>query len=430
VTATTASTEAVTSSAPPLRRDPDFRRYWLARVTSIAGTAGTYVAMPTLMYRMTGSALYTGVLTALESVPYVLFGLFGGAVADRADRRRMMIITDVLNAAVLLSIPLAAAFGALTVGHLLVAATLTASLFVFFDGANFGALPTLVGRDRIARANGAVWGASTLLEIGVPAFVGVLVAIVHPATVLAADAATYLVSAFCVARIVRPLSDQNRLAAAAAAGRRRLDGLRTDIAEGLRFLWNHATIRPMTLIGCAQAVAGGVVVGQLVPYAREVLGIGEKDNGLGILFAGWGIGALLATLVMGRLAARFGAARVTLYTLPASFACGAAFAAAPTFPLAVLALTCWGAAYMLIVVNGITYRQQQTPEHLLSRVNVTGRLLSYGIGYTVGGLAGGIVASVFDPRGAMAFASSCVAVAVVIGWLSPLRTAPAPSPAR
>lgn len=430
MTATTALTEAVTSSAPPLRRDPDFRRYWLARVTSIAGTAGTYVAMPTLMYRMTGSALYTGVLTALESVPYVVFGLFGGAVADRADRRRMMIITDVLNAAVLLSIPLAAAFGALTVGHLLVAATLTASLFVFFDAANFGALPTLVGRDRIARANGAVWGASTLLEIGVPAFVGVLVAIVHPATVLAADAATYLVSAFCVARIVRPLSDQDRLAAAAAAGRRMLDGLRTDIAEGLRFLWYHATIRPMTLIGCAQAVAGGVVVGQLVPYAREVLGIGEKDNGLGILFAGWGIGALLATLVMGRLAARFGAARVTLYTLPASFACGAAFAAAPTFPLAVLALTCWGAAYMLIVVNGITYRQQQTPEHLLSRVNVTGRLLSYGIGYTVGGLAGGIIASVSDPRGAMAFASSCVAVAVVIGWLSPLRTAPAPSPAR
>jgi predicted MFS family arabinose efflux permease len=85
---------------------------------------------------------------------------------------------------------------------------------------------------------------------------------------------------------------------------------------------------------------------------------------------------------------------------------------------------------MLIVVNGITYRQQQTPEHLLSRVNVTGRLLSYGIGYTVGGLAGGIVASVSDPRGAMAFASSCVAVAVVIGWLSPLRTAPAPSAAR
>ncbi|HEY8112511.1 MAG TPA: hypothetical protein VII16_06545 [Actinomycetes bacterium] len=66
----------------------------------------------------------------------------------------------------------------------------------------------------------------------------------------------------------------------------------------------------------------------------------------------------------------------------------------------------------------------------MSRVHVTGRLLSYGTGYTVGGLAGGIVASVSDPRGAMAFASSCVAVAVVIGWLSPLRTAPALSAAR
>jgi MFS family permease len=427
VTSTTAETGAVTTEPPPLRHDRDFMRYWLARVASLAGTAATYVAMPTLMYRLTGSALYTGVLTALESLPYLVFGLFGGAVADRVDRRRMMITADVLNAAVLASVPLAAAFDILTVGHLLAAATLTASLFVFFDAANFGALPTLVGRDRIARANGAVWGASTVLEIVVPALAGVLVAVIHPATLMAADALTYLISARFVSRITRPLSDPARLAAAAAVGRGLLDGLRADIAEGLRFLWRHATIRPMTLIGTAQAVAGGVVVGQLVPYAREALGIGEKDNGLGILFAGWGVGALVASLLMGRAAARFGAARVTLYALPASFACGIAFALAPTFPLAVLALTLWGVAYILIVVNGVTYRQQQTPEHLLSRVNVTGRLLSYGIGYTMGGFAGGVVAWVTDPRGAMAFAAGCVAVAVLIGWLSPLRGAPPPA---
>ena len=83
-----------------------------------------------------------------------------------------------------------------------------------------------------------------------------------------------------------------------------------------------------------------------------------------------------------------------------------------------------------VIGVGITYRQQQTPERLLSRVNVTGRLLSYGIGYSVGGLAGGIVASVSEPRGAMAFASSCAAVAVAIGWLSPLRTAPQAATAR
>ena len=383
--------------------------------------------MPTLMYRLTGSALYTGVLTALQSLPYVIFGLVGGAVADRVDRRHMMIVADLLNAAVLASVPLAAAFGVLRVGHVLVAATLTASLFVFFDAANFGALPTLVGRNRIARANGAVWGASTVIEIGVPALTGVLVAVVYPATLLAADAVTYMVSALCISRIARPLSDPARLAAAAASGRRVLAGLRAEIGEGLRFLWHHATIRPMTQIGCAQAVAGGAVVGQLVPYAREVLGIGEKDNGLGVLFAGWGLGALVGALVMGWAAARLGAARVTLLALPGSLACGVAFAIAPTFPLAVLALTCWGVAYILITVNGITYRQQQTPEPLLSRVNVTGRLLTYGIGYTVGALAGGVVSSATDPRGAMGFAAGCVGIAVIVGWRSPLRTAPQPA---
>jgi MFS family permease len=161
MTAASLPVDAATTDRPArLRDDRDFVRYWLARTTSIAGTAATYVALPTLMYRLTESAFYTGVLTAIESVPYVVFGLIGGAVADRYDRRTIMVRSDLLNVLVLGSIPVAAAFGVLTVAHLLIAAALTSTLFVFFDAANFGALPTLVGKDKVPAANGAIWSAA------------------------------------------------------------------------------------------------------------------------------------------------------------------------------------------------------------------------------------------------------------------------------
>lgn len=421
MTAATPPVDAVSTAATrPLRRDRDFRRYWGARVSSIAGTAATYVAMPVLMYGLTGSAFYTGLLTAIESVPYVVFGLIGGAVADRYDRRIIMVRADLLNVAVLGSIPLAAALGVLTVGHLLVVAVLTSTLFVFFDAANFGALPTLVGKDRVAAANGAIWSASTGLEIVIPAAAGALVAVIHPAWVIAFNAGTFLASGLLIRAISRPLVDLDRLA---VAGKRTLVSLASEAAEGLRFLWHHPTIRPMTLVNATQSVAGGAVVGQLVPYAREALGIGEDDNGLGIMFGAWGLGALIASLLIRRISQRMSPPTVALYTLPASAVCGLAFALAPTFPLAVLALGCWGIAYILIVVNAVIYRQQETPEHLQSRVNVTGRLLSWGVGYTLGGLGGGVVATLADPRWAMGSAAACVAAGVVVGWTSALRTA-------
>src|SRR6266498_1588148 len=133
----------------PLRRDTAFRRYWLARVISLLGSAVTYVALPVLVYQVTGSSLWTALVTVAEGAPYLCVGLLAGAVADRGDRRRLMVATDLASAAVLASIPVAYTAGALTAPHVLAAAFAAQTLFVFFDAANFGALPVLVGRDRI-----------------------------------------------------------------------------------------------------------------------------------------------------------------------------------------------------------------------------------------------------------------------------------------
>lgn len=143
----------------PVWRDGAFRLFWLARTTSVAGTAVTLVALPLLVLELTGSAVATSAVAAVEVLPYFIFGLVAGAVADRGNRKRIMVGCDLAAAAALASLPLAAAVDMLTVAHVFVSAAAVATAFVWFDGAAFGALPALVGRDRVVEANSAIWSA-------------------------------------------------------------------------------------------------------------------------------------------------------------------------------------------------------------------------------------------------------------------------------
>lgn len=414
------ATVSATSPVHPLRTDRDFVRYWLARVVSLAGTAATYVTLPVIVYRLTASPFVTGLVSALEAVPYLCFGLVAGAVADRVDRRRLMVLGDLSSAAVVGSVPVAAAMHALTTAHVLVAAALAATVFVFFDAANFGALPTLVGTSRLASANSAVWGAGTAVEIVVPAAVGAAFAFVSPTSVLAVDAATFLASALLLRAIIRPLSDPLR---GVRSEPRRLGA---DVREGLAFLWRHPTVRPMTLAGTAQSVSGGAFVGQLVVYADQALGVRTGDARLGVLFAAWGVGALGASLVLPFVVRRRSPGQITLLALPCSAVLALSLALAPNYGAALALTVLWGVAYMLVVINAITHRQEVTPEPLQSRVNTTGRMLAWGVGAPAGAFLGGAVAEAAGVRWALAVAALVTAVGAGAAWASPLRTVAGP----
>ena len=136
-----------------LLRDPDFLRYLLGRMLSGAGNVATLLALPVLVYRASDSASLTALVAACEAAPYLLFGLFAGALTDRWNRKRVMIAADLASTALLLTIPLAHLLAEVTVPHVLAVAFLGPTVGVFFDGAVFGAVPMLVGRDRIAAAN-------------------------------------------------------------------------------------------------------------------------------------------------------------------------------------------------------------------------------------------------------------------------------------
>jgi MFS family permease len=407
--------------AQRLRDDRDFRLFLLARLISLAGTSFTLVAFPVLVYALTASPLLTAVVASFQALPYLLFGLPAGALADRVDRKRVMVTADLLNAVVLASVPLAAWLGELTVPHVLVAAFLVPALFVFFDAADFGALPTLVGRGRIAAGNSAIWSASTVVETAVPLLAGAMLAFVDASSLLAFDALSYLASALLIRAIARPLSDPARSGTAMLSR----PSLRAEIRQGLSFVWTHLTVRSMTAVGTTQAIAGGAFVGQMVVWADRELDVRAGDPRLGVVFSSWGLGVLTASLAMPRMVRRFGAARVTLLALPVSAVLCVVSAMAANWIVGTVALAAWGAAYMLVVINAITYRQQVTPEPLMSRVNTTGRMLSFGLGWPIGSLLGGAVAQAAGPQAGMLAGAAVLAVGVVLAWLSPLRHEPA-----
>jgi MFS family permease len=400
-----------------LRDDGDFRRYWLSRVTSLSGSVITFVAMPVLVYRLSGSALLTALVTGLEAAPYLLFGLFAGALADRWDRRVVLVVADVVCACVVASVPIAYWVGLLTVPHVLVVAFIGPAIATFFDGANFGALPVLVGRGRIAQANAAVWGAQTAIEIALPSLVGFSLAVIYPADLLALDALSFAVSAVCVAGITRPLYDSSR-----AGKPLSVRGLLGDIGEGLTYLVHHAGVRTMTIIGTVQCMAGGGFVALMVVWCDRVLHVGTQGLRFGLVFGSWSVGALIASALLPQLLKVATAARIALYAVPVSTVLGVAVGLAPNWQLAMVGLLSWGAAYMLVVVNTISYRQQVTPEPLLGRVNTAGRMLSWGVGWTLGAVAGGVLSHQIGVRPAMVTMASLSVVAVLVAWTSPLRT--------
>jgi MFS family permease len=411
-----------------LWRDRAFVLFWLGRAVSYAGSAVTAVVLPLLVYQLTGSALRTSLLATLELAPYLVFGLFAGALADRWDRRRLMVGCDLTNAALLGSIPAAAAAGALTLAHLYAVALLSAALFVWFDAAHFGALPALVGRERLVAANSALTAAASVIGIVGPAAGGALAAAIGAAPAVGLDAASFALSAVCLALIPRALGPARASGGGGAPGapglvRRTLE----DIGEGLRFLWRQHLVRLLTLLGVGLGVTGGAVNGLLVVYAVETLGLARNDARIGWLFAAGAAGALLASLALPRLAQRAPAGRITLAGLAGGLVCLAGLALTRDLWTALALRLAWNLCYILVIITGISLRQRVTPDALQGRVNTTARMIAAG-GVPFGAALGGVVAEAASVPTAYGVMAVGAAASLAAGWFSPLRQAAAALP--
>ncbi len=395
--------------------DPDWRRYWTSRIVSYAGGTVTYVAAPILVYALTGSALLTGVTAATEGLPYLLFGLVAGALADRVNRQRLMVACDLVNAVVLATVPVAAALGRLTAAQVIVTGFVVSSVFVFFDAANFGAVPTLIGKKRIREANSAVWGTTQVFDVVLPGLVGVLVAIVSPSSLYWVNALTFGASALLIRAISRSLTGEREAD---------LPRLRDDVLTGLTWLWGHETLRAMTFVGTTVSFSVGAITGQLVPFADQVLGIRQGDVRLGAVFAVFSLGGLVGAVGQ-RFLRPYSAARISLVSTSVMAVLIVLIPWPRDYRLTFVFVFLFGIVNLVSVINNISFRQEETPEDMMSRVNTTGRMLSWGLGAPAGALLGGVVAHTLGPAVGMAIGSVVVVVGVALGWTSALGRIPA-----
>ncbi|WP_165368146.1 MFS transporter [Phytoactinopolyspora endophytica] len=402
----------------PLLRDPDLRRYLAARLVSLAGSAVTYVVMPALVYSLTQSATWTALVAVAEGIPYLLAGLWAGLLADRFERKRVMMSSDAGAALVLFTVPIAAWMGHLTAPHVIIVALVAQTIFVFFDAANLGALPSLVARRRLPAANSLVAGGGTIVEATIPALAGLLLVVMTPESLIVIDAVTFVASALLVKRIVRPLSKSRGIGTIVD------QSSRAAIAQGVRFIIDHPVLRYMTVIGTLVAFSGGSLVGVLVVWADRSLGVQQGDWRFGFVFAAWGAGAVVGSMLMTRIVYRLGGVRTALVCLPLSGVGGAATALSPNWVLGVLAVAAWGAAYIVVAANSVTLRQQVTPEPLMSRVMTVGRMTSFGSGFPAGALTAGLLADHIDVAHALLLCQLTIVAATAVAWLSPLRQAP------
>ena len=334
-----------------LLRRSDFRRTYAAVVISELGDSFHYVA---LMWFALVSAGPLGVLAVrlADSVPALVFGLHGGLVADRSDRRRVMVLADVARGSVLVPIALAGLAGDLQLWMLVVAAFALETATSYFEPAYGALLPTLVDRSNVQAANGLVRASAEALRVGGWAAAAGLLVFMPLSAFFLLNAVSFFVSGALIAGV-----RAHGTPVVEAAPR---------IREGL------AVLRPHRLLATAVvALAVGVTIGSgawivgVPQLVRETLDLGAGS--FSAVAAGYALGAVTAGLVLSRLQVPQ-KARTSLYLwLPYAAAYGL-FALAGSLPVAVLAGAVTGAIQAALLILLYSAAQEEIPDAALGRV--------------------------------------------------------------
>ena len=388
----------------------DFRKWFAGRTISTLGTEATAIAIPVLIFQQTGSPALTGLVSAVIVLPYLVFGLIAGGVADRMNRRWLMVASDLVGAMALVSIPIAHLAGLHSTAHILVVTFVVWTAFVWFDAASFGALIAVVGKSKLAAANSALWSSATVVGIVVPALAGIVIALWGPEVILMADALSAVASALLIMRI---RTDLRPTAVVDGSSEK----LWRSIREGLRFIWASTTLRLATLGMAALTFAGGLAMGLLVVFFARALD--APQGALGVFFAAAAVGALLASLTLTRLRRRFGPGRLMVLAFLGFVPLLVLFAFVPAWVASLVIWTAWNYLRTLATINNITIRQEETPSELQGRVNMTGRMIALS-GTPAGALVGGVLVEFVPIQVVFAMAAVPVLAVSLVFLRSPL----------
>jgi MFS family permease len=364
-------------------------KLWTAETVSQLGTQVTLLALPlTAILILKASPFEVGLLSTLEFLPFILVGLPAGVWVDRLRRRPILIVGDLGRVLSLGSIPVAYELGVLHIAQLYVVAFVTGVLTVFFDVAYQSYLPSLVSRGHLVEGNSKLEISRSGAQLAGPGLAGALIQILKAPVAIAADAISYLGSAFFVflirkeePRVVKPSAGHPRM--------------RSEIWEGLRYVAGNKLLRPIAFCTGSSNLFSQIGAVVVLIYAVRVLGM--KAGTIGLIFALANIGFLLGAFAAPRIPRRLGvgptivgsAVLFGLAWVPVAFA-----VRGNAFPLLVGAFFVAGFGGTVYNVNQVSLRQAITAERMQGRMNATMRFMVWGtipIGAFVGGILGNTI---------------------------------------
>lgn len=384
-------------------------RLWVAETISQLGTGVTLLALPLVAIEvLDASAPQVGALTAVEFAPFILVGLPAGVWVDRLRRKPVLVAGDLGRALALASIPIAYALDVLTMWQLYAVAFVTGVLTVFFDVAYQSYLPSLVEKDMLADGNSKLEISRSGAQIAGPGIAGAIIGAVTAPGAIVVDAVSFVLSAGAIVRI----RTRERHDPVPKADRPRM---RTEIAEGLRYVWGHRFLRPIAMATATSNLFSSMAQAVTVLFMVRTL---DLSAGLiGLVFAVGNLGFLAGAALAAAIGKSLGVGR----TIVISIGLGSPFAF--FIPLADLgpALAWLMVGLVFASMGGVVYnisqvslRQAICPDRLLGRMNASMRFMVWGtlpVGAAIGGALGGAIG--LKPTLFIGAAGQCLA------WIPP-----------
>nr|WP_042196075.1 MFS transporter [Kibdelosporangium sp. MJ126-NF4]CEL22388.1 Antibiotic efflux protein [Kibdelosporangium sp. MJ126-NF4]CTQ89243.1 Antibiotic efflux protein [Kibdelosporangium sp. MJ126-NF4] len=387
----------------------DFPKLWAAAAVSNIGDGVTMAAGPLLVAHLTDNPVWVAGAVFVQQLPWLLFALLSGAVVDRVDRRRLIVVVNVLRGV---------ALGGLTAAILGDAVGIPVVYGVFFllgtgeslaDTASAAMLPAVVPKEKLPSANAKLMATFTVNNQFLAKPLGAWLFAGSAALPFAFDAATFLLAAGLLAT----------LRAVPQRPEPRNTSLRADVAEGVRWLANHRLLRTLALTMSVANVAFCAAFAVFVLYVRQRLGLDEI--GYGLLLTTFAVGGLAGTLLAPRLE-RVVRARVLLRLgLVVETLTHLTLAVTQLWPVAAGILVLFGVHTMVWGVIVVTIRQRDVPDGLLGRVTSVYSLVDFA-GAAVGSLLGGLFASSMGITAPYWIAAGTMVLISAVAW-RPLREA-------
>ena len=389
----------------PSRLGTGFRWLLASSWVSNLGDGIALAAGPLLVASQTRDPLLVALAVLLQQLPWLLFGLYAGALADRLDRRAVVVTVDLTRAAVLVVLSAAIATDAVSAALVLCALFLLGTAEVFADTTSSTLLPMLVARDDLALANSRLFtGFITVNQLAGPPLGAALFA---AATVwpFVTQAVLVAMGALLVSRLALPA--HGRAVAPVATH------IRRDIADGMRWVSHHAAVRTLVITILIFNVTFGAAWSVLVLYATERLRMGEI--GFGLLTTVSAVGGLAGTAAYGWITRRISLGNLMRVGLVIETFTHLALALTTSPAVAMVVFFVFGAHAFVWGTTSVTVRQRAVPMELQGRVGSVNTMGVYG-GLVAGAAVGGLVARQWGVTAPFWFAFAGSAVFVVAIW--------------